>query len=111
MQVRADLLDDYRARHAAVWPEMLKALEAAGWTRYSLFARPDGMVIGYVEADDLEAAQAAMAETDANRRWQSEMSSFFELPDGRHPDEAMVVMEEIFNLEDQLAAHLAGGGS
>ena len=33
VQVRADRLDEYRERHRAVWPEMLAALSAAGWTQ------------------------------------------------------------------------------
>ncbi len=61
LQVRPDRLDEYKQRHRTVWPEMLQALAATGWRNYSLFARPDGLLIGYVEADDLTAAQAAMA--------------------------------------------------
>ena len=33
LRVRADRLDEYRERHRAVWPEMLAALSAAGWTQ------------------------------------------------------------------------------
>ena len=60
LQVRPDRLDEYRERHAAVWPEMLKAIHASGWHNYSLFLREDGLLIGYFETPDLEAAQAAM---------------------------------------------------
>ena len=42
-----------------------------GWRNYSLFLRDDGLLIGYVEADDLQAAQAAMAATEVNARWQA----------------------------------------
>ena len=59
VQVRAHRLDEYRERHQAVWPEMLAALSAAGWTNYSLFLRPDGLLIGYLETEDFEAAQRA----------------------------------------------------
>ena len=37
LQVRPDRLDEYRARHREVWPEMLDALREAGWRNYSLF--------------------------------------------------------------------------
>ncbi len=37
-----------------------------------------------------------------NRRWQAEMAAFFvDLPGGR-PDRGMLVLDEVFNLEDQL---------
>jgi L-rhamnose mutarotase len=78
VQVRAHRLDEYRERHQAVWPEMLAALSAAGWTNYSLFLRPDGLLIGYLETGDFAAAQRAMEETDVNARWQAEMAPFFE---------------------------------
>jgi L-rhamnose mutarotase len=103
LQVRADRLDEYRARHAAVWPDMLRALRDAGWRNYSIFARPDGLIVGYVEADDLDAAQRAMADTEVNARWQADMSDFFIGLDGRGPDESLVLLDEIFNLDDQLA--------
>lgn len=103
LQVKPELLGEYKARHGAVWPEMLRTLAASGWHRYSIFARDDGMLVGYVEADDLEAAQAAMAATDVNERWQADMSRFFVGLDGRRPDEGLLVLEEIFNLDDQLS--------
>jgi len=102
LQVRPDLLDEYRERHAAVWPEMLQALRDSGWHNYSLFARDDGLLVGYVEADDLEAAQRAMAATDVNARWQAEMSRYFTGLDGRGPDESFLLLVEVFNLDDQL---------
>jgi L-rhamnose mutarotase len=104
LQVRPELLAEYVERHAAVWPEMLRALHETGWTNYSIFARDDGLLVGYVEADDLEQAQAAMALTEVNARWQAEMSRFFIGLDGRRPDEGFVLLDPIFNLEQQLAA-------
>jgi L-rhamnose mutarotase len=103
LHVRPDRLAEYQERHAAVWPDMLRALRDADWRNYSIFARPDGLLIGYVEADDLAAAQQAMAATEVNARWQAEMSRYFTGLDGRPPDEGFLLLEEIFNLDDQLA--------
>jgi L-rhamnose mutarotase len=104
MHVRPELLQEYSERHTAVWPDMLRALQQAGWERYSLFARPDGLIVGYVEAEDLAAAQLAMAVTDTNTRWQNEMRRYFVSLDGQAPGGTMVLLEPIFNLDDQLAA-------
>ena len=46
LKVRAELQAEYRQRHAAVWPDMLHALRRSGWRNYSLFARPDGLIVG-----------------------------------------------------------------
>jgi L-rhamnose mutarotase len=102
LQVKPELLGEYRERHAAVWPDMLQALRDSGWRNYSLFARDDGLLVGYVEADDLDAAQRAMAETDVNARWQAEMGRYFTGLDGRGPDESFLLLDEVFNLDDQL---------
>jgi L-rhamnose mutarotase len=104
LQVRPELLAEYRERHAAVWPEMLRALDASGWHRYSIFSRPDGLLVGYVEADDLAQAQAAMADTEVNARWQAEMSRYFVGLNGRGPDEGLLLLDELFNLDDQMNA-------
>jgi L-rhamnose mutarotase len=106
LQVRPERLAEYRERHRAVWPEMLAALRDTGWRNYSLFLRPDGLLIGYVEADDLRAAQDGMAATAVNARWQAEMAPFFADLEGR-PDEGFLLLEEVFHLEDQLARPVA----
>ena len=59
LQVRPDRMAEYVRRHQAVWPDMQDALRATGWRNYSLFLRDDGLLIGYVESDDLAASQAA----------------------------------------------------
>jgi L-rhamnose mutarotase len=103
LQVRPDRLTEYKERHAHVWPDMLAALRETGWHNYSLFVRDDGLLIGYFETPSLEAAQEGMARTEVNGRWQTEMADFFEELDGRSPDEGFLVLEEVFNLADQLA--------
>jgi L-rhamnose mutarotase len=83
---------------------MLQALADTGWRNYSLFLADDGLLVGYVEADDLRASLDAMARTEVNARWQAEMAPFFEDLDGRGPDQGLVLLEEVFHLEDQLRA-------
>ena len=99
LRVRPDRLDEYRARHRAVWPDMLAALRDAGWRNYSLFLGDDGLLVGYLETDDFEAAQDGMEQTDVNARWQAEMAEFFELPEGSRPDTSLERLEEIFHLD------------
>jgi len=74
-RVRAERLDEYRQRHETVWPDMLAALREAGWGNYSLFLARDGLLIGYLETDNYQAALDRMAQTDVNQRWQAEMAT------------------------------------
>ena len=98
LRVRPDRLEEYKERHRSVWPEMRDALTATGWRRYSLFLGEDGLLVGYVETDDFERAQAGMEATGVNVRWQAEMAGFFELPDGERPDTGLRRLEEVFHL-------------
>lgn len=98
LQLRPDRVEDYLSAHDVVWPEMLDALRTAGWHNYSLFLRPDdGLVVGYLETDDFEAAQKRMAATDVNDRWQAGMAQYFSEP--ANPDEQMQPLTEYFHLD------------
>ncbi|MCM3778065.1 L-rhamnose mutarotase [Microbacterium hydrocarbonoxydans] len=101
LRVRPERMDEYRERHAAVWPDMLRALTRSGWTNYSLFLAPDGLLVGYFESEDVDAAIAAMGETDVNTRWQADMAPFF-VDDGSGTGPTF--LPSVFHLEQQLDA-------
>jgi L-rhamnose mutarotase len=96
-RIRPDRLAEYRERHERVWPEMRAALSEAGWGNYSLFLGEDGLLIGYLETDDYQAALDAMAGRDVNQRWQAEMSEFFD--DDGPPDRSLLRIAEVFHLD------------
>ena len=97
LRINPDRADEYKARHADVWPEMLAALSKSGWTNYSLFLAPDGMLIGYLECEDFERCLELMAASEVNDRWQASMGEFFVGLEGA-PDEGMRPLEEVFHL-------------
>jgi L-rhamnose mutarotase len=103
LHVRPERLDEYIERHAAVWPDMLRAIEASGRRNYSLFLGDGGMLIGYYETDDDRAGQAQLAASEVASRWEDEMGDFFVGVPGR-PDQNAIPLREIFNLEEQLNA-------
>ena len=78
---------------------MLDALRQAGWRNYSLFLTEDGLLVGYLETDDYQAALHRMAETEVNARWQREMAPYFTELDGRPPDEGFRRIAEVFHLD------------
>lgn len=99
LKVRPERLAEYKLRHQAVWSEMLEALRETGWRNYSLFLRDDGLLVGYLETPDFEAALKGMASREVNARWQREMAPFFASLEGRRPDEGMLPLEEVFHLD------------
>lgn len=99
LQVRSDKLDEYRESHLDVWPEMQDALRRHGWHNYSLFLRDDGLLIGYCETPDFEAAIAGMQEEPVNERWQNSVKDFFEPLPTDAPDTAMTRLPMVFHLD------------
>jgi L-rhamnose mutarotase len=99
LQVRPDAVAEYRRRHGEIWPEMREALRQAGWGNYSLFLRPDGLAIGYLETPDYAAALDAMDGLDVNARWQAEMAPLVAAREGRRVDQSLDRVPEIFHLD------------
>jgi L-rhamnose mutarotase len=97
-KVRPERLAEYKERHKTVWPDMLEALRETGWHNYSLFLREDGLLVGYLETPDYQAALAGMAKREVNERWQRDMAPFFMNLEGRRPDEGFLRLEEVFYL-------------
>jgi L-rhamnose mutarotase len=77
LRVKPERLPDYLQAHQ-VWPEMLAAMHAAGVRNYSMFFCPDGLLVGYLEGEDIAASLAELAETEVSKRWQEQMAPFFE---------------------------------
>jgi L-rhamnose mutarotase len=99
LKVRSEKVEEYKKRHAQVWPEMQDALRETGWRNYSLFLRPDGLLVGYLETDDFAKSCAGMKNYPVNARWQAEMSAFFEAMTDGAADDNMFPLEEVFHLD------------
>ncbi|MFH1007759.1 MAG: L-rhamnose mutarotase [Candidatus Latescibacterota bacterium] len=82
LKIKPHLVAEYKRAHEPVWPEMVDALRQAGICNYSMFLRPDGMLIGYFEAEDPEESLRKVGETEVNRRWQEGMAPYFESGSG-----------------------------
>jgi len=68
----------YDELHAAVWPEVLAAIRAAGVTRWLIFR--DGLELFHaIECDDYDAAISELAGLEVNRRWQAEVAPLMEV--------------------------------
>jgi L-rhamnose mutarotase len=78
---------------------MTAALRSARWANYTILLADDGLLVGYLETDDYEAARQRMARADVNERWQAEMAPFFAGPGDQRPDEGFRRITEIFHLD------------
>jgi L-rhamnose mutarotase len=97
MRLRPGQEIEYRSRHAAVWPDLLADLSAAGARNYSIFVDGEDL-FGYLEVVDFDVFRQGMAGSDANARWQPGMVALIDpMTDpatGFHRQ-----MDEVFHLD------------
>ncbi len=96
--VQPDKLEEYKRLHREVWPNLLADMRSAGIRNYSIFA--DGPeLFGYLECDDWSAVNAALAKSDANRRWQEFMADYLATPIDPAAGTFARPMEEVFRMD------------
>jgi L-rhamnose mutarotase len=77
---------------------MLRELALSGRRNYSLFLRPDGLLVGYYETDSDTASSEYLAGSAVATRWEADMGRFFTGTKGR-ADKAAQRLTEVFNLD------------
>jgi L-rhamnose mutarotase len=63
---------EYKALHAAVWPDVLKMITACNIRNYSIYLKePENLMFSYFEyhGDDFAADMAKMAADPTTQRW------------------------------------------
>ena len=98
LRIKSGKRDEYVRIHGEVWPELLADMTAAGYRNYSIFADGDEL-FGYFETDDFDASQAALGNSDANRRWQAWMTEYLETPVDPEGKAGMNLMTEVFRMD------------
>jgi L-rhamnose mutarotase len=89
--------EEYLRRHADVWPEVMEAITAAGFSNYSLFRR-GREVYAYAECEPtIAAAMEKLEATEINARWSAYIRSVMT----RAVDEQgrLFTAEEIWHLD------------
>jgi L-rhamnose mutarotase len=97
MKVRRGHEAEYRRRHAAVWPEMLRALKDAGCSNYSIY-RKGRDLFAYMEVDDFQSFKRDMSGNPDAQRWEAQMAPIME--QAIQPDTGFhEVLPEVFHLD------------
>jgi L-rhamnose mutarotase len=97
LRIRPELLEEYRALHDEIWPELRNALKSAGIRNYSLYLWKDGNEFGVLECDDWELVRTALASNETVSKWEELMANYLETP--VDPLRGPNLLEEIFHLE------------
>ncbi len=103
--VKPEKVEEYKRLHAAVWPDVLRMIKAAGIRNYSIYFRKlaDGRpyLFSYFEyvGDDFAADMAKIAEDPTTQKWWAVCKPCHDpLPD-RAEGEWWASMEEVFHCD------------
>ena len=103
--LRAEKIAEYKELHAAIWPEVAKAVRDANIRNYSIYLKklPDGnyCLFSYFEyvSDDFASDMAKLSDNADVRRWWSVTEPCQAPFDDRKPGEWWASMEEVFHYD------------
>ena len=96
-EVLPGMLEEYRRRHDALWPEMQEVLAAAGIRNYTIWVSGRDL-FGYYECDSVETAARVQSESPVVKKWDAYMKDVMRM----EPDPitgAQPRMEQVFLFE------------
>ncbi len=96
MKLKPGCVEEYRRRHAALWPEMKALLKKSGVSNYSIFFDPDTLTLfAYQEVEGEQGSQDLGGE-EAVQRWWAYMADIMEVNPDLSP--ISIPLESVFYL-------------
>jgi L-rhamnose mutarotase len=86
LKIKEGREEEYRRAHAHVWPELIQVSREAGFRNHSCFVQGRTIIV-YLEAEDMQAANARLEGNEVQRRWNEAMSDLLESPESAAFDE------------------------
>jgi L-rhamnose mutarotase len=95
-----DKIEQYKAYHRAVWPEVLQSLKAIGITKMQIYLLGRRMFMLMEAADTFEPARdfKQLEDNPRYREWQELMNTFQERVPEAKAGEHWAAMEKVFEL-------------
>ena len=97
----AQLIEQYKTHHRAVWPEVERSLKAVGITSMRIFLLGRRMFMYMQTVDDFEPTRDFPRYLDLDprcREWDALMCTFQEPVPEAGPDEWWALMEQVYDL-------------
>ena len=100
--IKPEKLQEYKALHAAVWPQVLAQIQRSNIKNYTIYLRePENLLFSSFEyhGTNFEADMAMMAADPETQRWWSVCIPCQAPLSSRAPGEHWASMEEVFHLD------------
>lgn len=97
MQLKAGFVDEYRRRHAEIWPELRALLQKAGISDYSIFVDPNSLKLFAVQKIKDGEPSFVLADQPIMRKWWDYMADIMEVNSDNSP--VCTTLVEVFHLD------------
>ncbi|WP_404339612.1 L-rhamnose mutarotase [Sphingomonas sp. MMS12-HWE2-04] len=87
MQLKPGVVDEYQARHDAIWPELAALLHESGIRDYSIFLDEETLSLFAVLKLTDDNRRATLPEHPVMKRWWDYMAPLMEVEPGNKPRE------------------------
>jgi L-rhamnose mutarotase len=102
IRLKQEVIPEYKRIHAAVWPEVLKAIRDSNIRNYTIFLKePENLLFAYWEYHgvDFDADMRKMADAPRMKEWWV-ITDPMQIPfDTRAPGEWWASMEDVFHTD------------
>lgn len=97
MKLKPGCQEEYRRRHAQVWPEILQLLKETGVSDYSIFLDEETDILFAVQKVSGESNSQQLGHVEVQQRWWSYMADIMEV----NPDDSpiSIPLPEVFHVD------------
>lgn len=97
MKLKPGFEDEYKKRHNEIWPELLKELEDAGVSDYSIYLDPETLILFAFQKVKDHNSSAELPERRIVKKWWKYMADLMDT----NPDNSPVQKElvEVFHMD------------
>lgn len=97
MQLKAGNEAEYKRRHDAIWPELVKLLKDAGISDYTIFLDPETLVLFGVQKLAPDTTEKELAGEAIMKKWWDYMKDLMDT----NPDHSPVCVDlrEVFHMD------------
>ena len=97
MKIKPGAEREYKRRHDEIWPELVKELEAAGVSDYSIYLDEETLTLFAFQKLKDHNASAALPQTAIVKKWWSAMADIMETNPDHSP--VSVPLPEMFHMD------------
>ena len=97
MKLNPGMVEEYRKRHAGLWPELHKLLKDNGISEYSIFYDKETNILFAFQKQAGDQSSQDLGETEIVQKWWKFMADIMETNPDNSP--VTVMLEEVFYME------------